>query len=354
MTNNPTPSHQRDTDSSHRPIVPTDVAQRGGWSGLIKHVGQSATLRAAGSLRCVLSPRVANAFGILMYHRLTKPPIGVATPTYNVPPSRFRAQLEGLLSLGYQAWPLRKALEFSRTGQAIPRNTFVVTFDDGYENNYVHAWPILKDLQIPATIFVTTAYLDSKDPFPFDDWSAAGVSGTPAESWRPLTIMACREMLDEGLIDIGTHTHTHADFRPQPEALRADLSTSIQVLGEQLDLQDATFALPYGTRRRGFSGPVLAGIAKKAGVLCSLTTENELVIPGSDPFDWGRFTVTAADTPRTIAARLDGWYELFRTAWRKMRAPFRASANPHESVSGKGRQPTALEHEPVNETPLSV
>ena len=96
-------------------------------------------------------------------------------------------------------------------------------------------------------------------------------------------------MLDEGLIDLGTHTHTHADFRNQPEALRQNLLTSLEVLRQRFGMEVAPFAFPYGTRRRGFSGPVLATAAKKAGVLCSLTTENQLVEAHSDPFDWGRF-----------------------------------------------------------------
>ena len=62
---------------------------------------------------------------------------------------------------------------------AIPSNVFAVTFDDGYENNYLNALPILRELNVPATIFVATKYLDTDRPFPFDDWSAAGKSGVP-------------------------------------------------------------------------------------------------------------------------------------------------------------------------------
>ncbi len=48
-----------------------------------------------------------------------------------------------------------------RPGQA-------VTFDDGFETVYRHAWPVLQELRIPATVFLNTAYLDSPEPFPFD------------------------------------------------------------------------------------------------------------------------------------------------------------------------------------------
>ncbi|HUG92329.1 MAG TPA: hypothetical protein VML55_15930, partial [Planctomycetaceae bacterium] len=81
---------------------------------------------------------------------------------------------------------------------------------------------------------------------------------------------------------------------------------------------DATFAFPYGTKHLGFSGPDLSAAARDAGVLCSLTTEDELVTPGVDPFDWGRFTAEDVAPPVTLAAKLDGWYTAARTLWRRL------------------------------------
>ena len=109
-------------------------------------------------------------------------------------------------------------------GEPIPRRTFVVTFDDGYESVYETAWPILKELSIPATVFIVTSYLDSGRPFVFDDWAAAGSAAAPAAAWRPLSTAQCNEMARDGLIELGSHTHTHADFRGRPEEFRRDLA----------------------------------------------------------------------------------------------------------------------------------
>lgn len=283
-------------------------------------------LRALGS-------RHVDAFGILMYHRVTARTVGIPTPTYNVTPQRFHAQLNGLLARGYHAWPLRRVIECNQTGNPIPPKTFVVTFDDGYENNYQDAWPILRDLRIPATIFVATAYLDSDDPFPCDDWTAAGSSRVPASSWRPLTTAQCAEMYADGLIDFGTHSHTHGDFRGRPQRLYEELRTSVDLLRSQFGMKDATFAFPYGTKRLGYSGPVLAGAAKLAGVLCSLTTEEDLVPSHSNPFDWGRFTVSESDNGATLATKLDGWYSLLRDVWQSVRPSF---ASSQRCVIGEG------------------
>ncbi len=263
--------------------------------------------------------RVSDAFGILMYHRVTDAVRGYPFPTLNVTPERFRRQLSGLLNRGHQAWPLRRALAAHAAGEVIPRNVFVVTFDDGYANNFTQAFPILQELGIPATIFIATAYLDTNERFPFEDWAPAGSDAVPADSWRPLTTDECHAMIDSGIIELGAHTHTHTAYRHQPEPFREDLLTSMQILRERFGYEDLTFAFPFGKRHHGLAGPTMSPAARQAGVLCSLTTENELVGPDSDPYDWGRFTVCQGDTGATISAKLNGWYSFIRDGWRGIR-----------------------------------
>lgn len=308
--------------------VPADLAAQHAKRGRLSYWKHEFARRAGVPLNRLFGGRLQNAFGILMYHRVTHLVPGVAEPTFNVTPERFREQLTGLLARGFIAWPLRLVLESSQRGRQIPREVFVVTFDDGYENVYQHAWPVLRDLGIPATIFVSTSYLDSQQPFPFDNWSAKGSPAVSAESWRPLTTAQCRQMHASGLIELATHTHTHADFRNRPDELAIDLETSLEVLRERFGISNSTFAFPYGTRKDGFSGPVLSEACRKVGLLCSLTTEQELTFSGTDPFDWGRFEAESNDTSETLAAKLNGWYSLLRGAWRRMRHPFQAAPKP--------------------------
>jgi len=267
-----------------------------------------------GSLGRRFGSLAGGTVAILTYHRVALRPARVPAPTWNVPPAHFREQLRGLLARGYQAWPLRKVLDFNCAGRPIPPRRFVVTFDDGYANNYFQAWPVLRELGVPATIFVATAYLDSSVPFPFDDWSAAGSADVPVESWIPLTTRQCAEMLAQGLIDLGSHTHTHALFRDRPEALAQDVAASLDVLRERFGLRDATFAFPFG-----IAEPSLIAAARTTGVLCALNTQARLAQPHSDPFTWGRFTAEETDTASMLAAKLDGWYSLARDAWRRLR-----------------------------------
>jgi hypothetical protein len=169
-------------------------------------------------------------------------------------------------------------------------------------------------LSVPATVFLATAYLDCIERFPFDDWPDAGSSEVPPQSWRPLSFAQCSQMLEEGLIDLGSHTHTHAVFRGRPGSFGQDLAASLALIRARFGLADIMFSYPFGIVE-----PALAAAARRAGVLCALSAQAELVRPQSDPFTWGRFSVAENDTSSTLVAKLDGWFSLVRGAWLRLR-----------------------------------
>ena len=250
-----------------------------------------------------------------MYHRIAEQLRGIPVPTWNVTPNKFREQLSGLVASGFRAMALRDLLETVRLGKNIPHRTFVVTFDDGYENVYLEAWPILKSLQIPATIFLATSYLDSDAPFPFDDWQEAGAAHVPKTAWRPLTTAQCREMRDSGLIELGAHTHTHTYFKGDPVAFEDDMRECMAVLQDRFAVAEASFAFPFGESGLGYEVQEFIDAARRLGILCALTTDPQLVRSDSDRHSWGRFEATQADTAMTLATCLDGRYEMMRR-WR--------------------------------------
>ncbi len=288
---------------------------------LSESMRQAFVARAALPLWYFSGRRSTGSVGVLMYHRTASVPRRIPAPTFNVTPERLRGQLSGLLKRGYRAWPLRDVIAALDAGRCIPPKVFVVTFDDGHASNYTEAWPVLTDLKVPATIFVATAYLDSPAPFPFDDWRLSGHASCPPSSWRPLTTTQCERMLAGGLIDLGSHTHTHQDFRGRPRAFERDVRNSVEVLRQRFGIESATFAFPWGRRNRGFAGKPLSDAARQSGVLCALTTESELVQPSDDRFDWGRFTAAQTDTAATLAAKIDGSYTRTRNLWREAVRP---------------------------------
>ena len=271
--------------------------------------------------RLLPAPQAAKP-GILMYHRVVpcdKVSSGIELPSWNVTPQQFREQLTGLLASGYQPWSLSRLVETATAGEHIPDNVFVITFDDGYANNCTHALPILKELKVPATIFLATNYIDSAEPFPFDDWSRKGLSAEHPDTWRALTMDECHQLLDSGVIEFGSHTHTHEDFRNRPEAFRTSLRASMDFLQSEFGITKPTLSLPYGIVRDGFAGPTYFATAKAEGAICCLTTEEELLDPASSPFGWGRFIAEDRDSASMLAVKLDGWRDAARDTWRRVR-----------------------------------
>lgn len=259
------------------------------------------------------------SFGILIYHRVCPTVNRWYPPTYHVVPEVFEHQLRWLLNQGYQAWPLQKLIAFHREKTPIPSKVFAVTFDDGYENNYTFAYPILKRLHIPATIFLATEFIDTARPFPFDNWSLDARHEKFPDAWKALNWEQCREMQESGLIEFGCHTHTHQDFRNDPAGLCDDIRKSMACLKERLNIEQPTFAFPYGTPDEGFSDVELAEAVKESGCKCALQVGNSIVHDTDDLFHWPRFDVASRDTGRSLAAKLDGWSQWARGWWRKVR-----------------------------------
>jgi peptidoglycan/xylan/chitin deacetylase (PgdA/CDA1 family) len=251
----------------------------------------------------VCGTRRDESFGILNYHRVAPCVAGLPRPTINVTPERFCQQIAGLQQRGYTIRPLAEMLRIRRLGLPLPPRTVVLTFDDGFASVYKYAWPILRELQAPATIFLCTAFIESEAPFPFDPWAAAFQRQAPRESWRPLRFDECREMLASGLIEFGAHTHTHQDFRLRPSDFADDLRTNCESLRAQLGLREISFAFPFG-----YSDEELMGAVREAGTTCALTVDGRLNPLAADPFGWGRFTAYDYDTAGTLAAKREGWY----------------------------------------------
>jgi peptidoglycan/xylan/chitin deacetylase (PgdA/CDA1 family) len=273
--------------------------------------------------------KMPHEVGILMYHRIACRRSNRTFPTSNVTPDRFREQLSGLLERGFVARPLKTLLDWHHKKETPDANSFAVTFDDGYANNLTNALPILQELNIPATVFVATAYIDSTSPFPFEDWKDAGSSHVSLEDWRALTSDECAKLLDSGLVELGAHTHTHQDFRENPDGFECDLLENIRWLQERFGIREVPFAFPFGKRNQGFSGPTLVDAARRTGVICGLTSENEMTNIDADPFSWGRWTASEYDSSSSLAAKLSGKYAALKGIWRKFKSLIRTPKPSH-------------------------
>ncbi|QWT21704.1 polysaccharide deacetylase family protein [Bacillus sp. NP157] len=108
---------------------------------------------------------------ILAYHRVMPLP---DPDTYefdmeliSTPPDEFRDQMRRLKRY-FRPMRLTDVVAALDAGEALPPDTVAVTFDDGYDDNYRIAAPILDEVGVPATFFVSTGHIDSGRPYSYD------------------------------------------------------------------------------------------------------------------------------------------------------------------------------------------
>jgi len=130
----------------------------------------------------------------------------------SLPLSIFERQLQYLQREGFEAVTLYDVHRFLRDGAQLPPRAIALTFDDGYLDNWVHAFPLLKKYGLKATIFVTTDFVDPSEqcrPTLEDVWSGHvaddGLTWWGHASWPELQAMQA-----SGVVDIQAHTKTHA------------------------------------------------------------------------------------------------------------------------------------------------
>ncbi|QDU81307.1 Poly-beta-1,6-N-acetyl-D-glucosamine N-deacetylase precursor [Polystyrenella longa] len=287
-----------------------------GWKQRVKKGLDEFILRGCKPISRYYNSNDPGAFGILMYHRVSPKIAGIEEPTWNVTPDQMEKQLKGLIQLGFTPVPLSEAVQHHQLGLDLPHNAFVVTFDDGYANNFTQAFPVLERLGVPATIFLATAYLGEDVPFPSDDWSQTGKADP--DTWRPLTLEEAHQLNSSDLIELGSHTHTHDDFRGRPRELQQDVELSLSFMKREFDILHPTFAFPFGVRRFGFSSDDLIKAVKQTRVRCSLSTESQLAHLHQSPYYWGRFTATQADDAERLAVKLSGWYSRVKNGMRRL------------------------------------
>lgn len=224
---------------------------------------------------------------ILMYHHIDE---GGEISSLSVSPENFRCQMRFLARRNYNVIGLSELVRAIKNKQSLPRNTVVITFDDGYEDNYTRAFPVLEKYNLPATIFVIVDSL--------------GKQGY-------LNYAQIRRMASSGIIDIDSHSLAGAYLPGKTkEELEREIGASKRKLQARLKKSVDLFCYPIG----GFS-PQIQEIVKKYGyeAACSTNRGKRQTYLNDDIFALRRIKVKE-DFPNLFVFRvkLSGYYNLFR------------------------------------------
>lgn len=162
-----------------------------------------------------------------MYHHIQDPEVAKKSGYLNlsVDSKIFRSQLGYLMSKGYSAVTPSDLINFFDQGVSPPKKSVLLTFDDGYEDFYSQAFPILMELHLKATVFLPT-----------------GLVGNP----RYLIWPQVTELANSGIVYFANHTWSHKGVGVAKEVMEMEISTADEQLASRGLNGEKVFAYPYG------------------------------------------------------------------------------------------------------------
>jgi peptidoglycan/xylan/chitin deacetylase (PgdA/CDA1 family)/glycosyltransferase involved in cell wall biosynthesis len=172
---------------------------------------------------------------VLMYHRVLESPSADSSHGIWVSAKQFASHLASLQQRGFQTITFHDYAQFLQGAGTLPRKPIILTFDDGYEDNYRTAFPLLQKFSFSAVIYVVTD-LERRTNF----WD---------QNEPPAQLMSASQMkeLHRSGIEIGSHTVTHPRLPiATPENARREISNSKDALEQLLGSSVLSFAYPYG------------------------------------------------------------------------------------------------------------
>ena len=198
-------------------------------------------------------------FPILEYHQVTDEQLDPVFEVYNVPPAEFAAQLDYLQAEGYSTITLQDFMRVVHGKGELPAKPIVLTFDDGYADNYKTMLPILEAHKMTAVVYVITNELGKKNY---------------------LTLDQLKDMQRRG-IEIGSHTSDHLaltslDANTQRRQIR-ESKTFLEWSGLQ-----TIYSLSYPN---GVFNSEIEKILREENYLTSVTGEAGLNTLATNPYE---------------------------------------------------------------------
>ena len=197
---------------------------------------------------------------ILAYHRILSETRGMLS----VRTTDFDRHIRFFIKNGWECLTLEKLNDqYLKRDHNLDKKIFVITFDDGYRDNYKNAFPILKQYDIKATIFLTVDYIGKHEPFYWDKTRFSDI----ADDDYPLNWDEIYEMKDYG-IEFGSHTLTHPELTDIGlDDVREQIYESKKILDRQLSQDTVSFCYP-----RGSLNNEICQIVKQAGYQLAVVT----------------------------------------------------------------------------------
>lgn len=202
-------------------------------------------------------PKSLNYPRILMYHSVSNEKL----TGMNIGPKKFEQHILLLKKWGFQFYKISEVLNLKTT------KAVVITFDDGFENNYINVFPLLKKYNISATIYIAPEISDIEK----------------------LNESQISEMIASGLVEIGSHTVKHVNLTAVSyQNAEMEIQDSKKLLAQKFNIECKSFAYPFGC----FNNEI-AKIVQKAGYFSAVTIRKDIAnLEECNPFLIPRISIS--------------------------------------------------------------
>lgn len=238
---------------------------------------------------------------IIMYHRVVDSPDEVGVHGTYVTKELFKKHMQLLKDNGYRTVTFKELAEDHLLTKRFDKgNKFVVlTFDDGYEDNYRVMFPILKEFGAKAVIFLLS---ESK----YNEWDVNNPHN-PEKRFDLMSEEQVKEMAAYG-VEFGVHTKTHPYLSSLPiEEAREQIVQCKQKLEQTYGQPFITFAYPYGDLNDEVKSEV-----RKAGFTFAVSTDSGEINVDSDLFQIRRIGIFPRNSMLTFRRKISGYYNFIK------------------------------------------
>lgn len=235
---------------------------------------------------------------ILMYHRVIVSQDNEGVHGTYIYKDMFRKHLEYLKENNYEVITFKDLKKISwRNRFNSNKKYIIITFDDGYVDNYELAFPILKEFNFKATIFLMAEST-------YNEWD---VKSSNEKIFPLMTRDMIMEMQNYG-IEFGAHTFNHPKLNKiSNENIEHQVVDCKKILEEKIDSNIITFAYPYG-----LLNDYAKKMAEKAGYDFAVATDSGTVCLSDDLFQIRRIAIFPNTNLRSFKRKVKGNYNFIK------------------------------------------
>lgn len=214
----------------------------------------------------------SNLVPIVLYHHIRPitPSMDKLAKALSVTPEVFDAQLTYFAQHGFSPITLFELTRALEKKGSLPKKPLILTFDDGYEDAYTHAYPLLQKHHFNGSLFIFTQ----------------GIGASDYLTWKQV-----EEMQQSGVFEIGSHTLSHADLpKISRQHMIQEISKSKKIIEAKLGAVVDFFCYPYGH----YTKEILDEVSR-AGYRGAVTTLYGIDHPKSSVFELTRVRLNNDD-----------------------------------------------------------